>query len=103
MSMKYEGGGIMLSIDRIVRMFFAERLDNDEIARTGQTTFFISLKTLEDSPWQHFDLSASQDFDRNGWNITVRDRSWSPPRLQGEAKIATKLLPGESEPDYTVE
>lgn len=83
MSMKYEGEGIMLNIDRIIRMVFAEGLEGDvrtstELRETGRTSVFIRLDTLERSPWQHYDLSSARDEARQGWVIFIKDRSWKP-------------------------
>lgn len=104
MSMKYEGDGIMLNIDRIVRMIFSEGLEGDlrtstELRETGRTSVFIRLDTLERSPWQHYDLRAVQDHDRKGWVIFISDRSWKSPSRPRLVSIVDQI----EEADYTIE
>lgn len=118
MSMKYEGDGIMLNIDRIVRMVFAEGLEGDvrtatELRQTGRTSIYVRLDTLERTPWANYDLTSMKDEARQGWVIFITDRSWRPPprlalgdQIVEEAEFTiedapAKQLPASTDKCYT--
>lgn len=69
MSMHYEGVGIMLNIDRIVRCVFASLVEG------GQTKFEIPQEMILDSPWQNYDLTSHFDMMQDCYIVTVRDRT----------------------------
>lgn len=67
--MKYEGGGLLLDINRILRCLIATEY------LAGRTPFYITGEVAVSEPWRNFDLRSSWDEDKQAWKISVYDRT----------------------------
>lgn len=105
MSMRYEGAGLLLDTNRILRALLSREYYEK------RTPFFITAESVIHEKWRDFDLTSSWDNERKGWLITVTDRTnpygpWKIPLksdevdepLEGEYEIITEPAPLPSPP-----